>query len=179
MGIVDFFKRTGNAYTAENVQAKAREVGAEISEKESVVAKMRAELPNQVLDGDHLGAHRIEHEERELNALKITKAELEAKARELRASEAATGIDAQWKGAEEKGRQLEQAGAEYDKLIADAGLAGRKLVELDAAFRASLPARARDWQQELFASYVTAQLSRLGGVKSRLHEHVLMGFKAR
>jgi hypothetical protein len=116
MGILDFWK--GKAITADNVEAKARDVGVEVSEKETTIAKMRAELSTQVLGGDHLGAHRIRHEEDELAALRLTKTELEASARELRVIEAEAELEAQHKIAVERGLQVEQAGSELAKVIA-------------------------------------------------------------
>jgi hypothetical protein len=204
MALGDWFKRKGQEMTAENVEAKAREVDAEIAEKEAVIATMRAGLPTQVLDGDHLAAHRIEHEERELNALKLTKAELEAKARELRASEANAELVADWKRAEEKGRAIPAAAltAAIVTLVEKA----QAVLDADANFRDAVPSKARDWEQWHFAGnlmhVITLELyartkgrlraprgvidssdivatTRLASIEGALEEHIAMAFKAR
>lgn len=99
---MDWFKKNGK--TAEDVAAKTREIDAGISEKEALISKMRAELPDRVLEGDNLATHRIEHEELELNALKVTKAALDAKARELQVIEARDAEAARFEAAAEQGR---------------------------------------------------------------------------
>jgi hypothetical protein len=178
MGVLDFFKRTGKAITIENLEAKTRDLDATISAKEGEIANLRADLPAKVLEGDHLAAHRIEHEERELNALRLTKAELEAKARELRASEAAAELEAQHKIAVEKARQLEQAGTDLVKLIASVGPAAEKLFALDSDFRAAVRLKAKDWEEGRFASSLMYQLEHWSpNIETPLREHIAMAFK--
>ncbi len=96
MAIADWFKKRGKEVTAENVRTKMREIEAEIADKEAVIVRMRAELPGQVLEGDNLAAHRIEHEVREIDALKVAKEELEAKAVELDEDEAEAAALTDW-----------------------------------------------------------------------------------
>jgi hypothetical protein len=117
MAVTDWFKKKGKEITAENLEAKASEVAAEIAVKEATITEMRAALPGQVLDGDHLAAHRIEHEEREIRALKIAQAELEAKVVEVRESEAIAGMEAQCNVAEEKEQKCEEAARAVAKAI--------------------------------------------------------------
>ena len=109
MGILDYFKRTGKPITSETIEAKIGEVVATISTKESEIARMREELSAKVLEGDHLGAHRIEHEEHEIKALKIAKDELESKLGDVRESELIAKLEAKCDVAEEKRRKCEAA----------------------------------------------------------------------
>lgn len=160
-GIFDFLRRTGKAITAENVEAKARDVGAEISEKEALIASMRAGLTVQMLDGDRLGAHRIRHEEDELQALKLQKAELEATARELRASEAAAAVDGQWQIAAQKGRAYVAAAAALTATIVTVVAAARVLLAAHADFAAAVPVKARDWE----VNRIPGTLARLIGIE--------------
>ena len=66
MGVLDFFKRTGKAITIENLEAKIGEMNRTISARKPRSRICALDLTGQVLDGDRLGAHRIEHEEREI-----------------------------------------------------------------------------------------------------------------
>lgn len=139
MGVLDFFKRTGKPITAEAVEAKARDVASEIATKESTIAKLRAELPGQVLDGDNLAAHRIEHEEREIRALQVTKIELEAKARELRVFEAYSGQISRFEGAAENGRECATLAKALIVAIIPVADAARSVLAANAKFVSSIP----------------------------------------
>lgn len=150
MALGDWFKRKGQEMTAENVEAKAHEVGAEIAEKESVIATMRAELSTKVLDGDHLAAHRIEHDEHELNALKLTKTELEAKARELRAREADEVVRKAWEDSDAEGTALIEQSRVVEGILD--GLAPElvKLIDCEGRHRKSIPIKASDFNPGAF-----------------------------
>ncbi len=147
MGILDFFKRTGKPITAEAVEAKARDVATEIATKELTIGKLRADLPGQVLDGDNLAALRIEHEEREIRALQVTKTELEAKARELRNFEAFYEEISRFEAAAENGRECATlAKALIAAIIPVAGAAGAVLAA-NAKFVSSIPiTQSQPWE---------------------------------
>ena len=106
MGVIDFFTRSGKQITIENLEAKTRDLDATISAKETEIANMHAGLSVQVLDGDLLGGQRIAHEENNLRVLRITKAELETTARELRAREAAEVVRKAWEDSDAEGTAL-------------------------------------------------------------------------
>ncbi|MGC2303518.1 hypothetical protein [Candidatus Binatus sp.] len=139
MGILDFFKRTGKPITAEAVEAKARDVATEIATKELTIGKLRADLPGQVLDGDNLAAHRIEHEEREIRALQVTKTELEAKARELRIFEAFSEEISRFEAAAENGRECATLAKALIAAIIPVADAARAVLAANAKFVSSIP----------------------------------------
>ena len=159
MGVFDFFKRTGKPITADNLEAKAREVAAQISKKESAIAKLRAELPGQVLDGDNLAAHRIEHEEREIRALQVAQTELEAKARELRVFEDYSERISQWDVATEKGRECETLAKALMSAIAPVRAAAQTLRAANAEFVASVPMSRLNFEN--LAQRVSVDLGRM------------------
>lgn len=137
MGILDYFKRTGKPITSENIEAKIGEVAASIVAKEGEIAKMREELPARVLDDDNLAVHRIEHEEREVHAFKIAKAELEAKLVEVRESEAIAELEAQCDVADEKLRKCEEAARAFVEAFETIIPAAKALFKAHADFAAA------------------------------------------
>ena len=182
MGILDYFKRTGKAITSENLEAKIAEVAASISAKEAEIERMREELPAKVLEGDHLGAHRIEHEEHEIKALQIAKSELETKLVEVRESEAIAELEAQCDVADEKLRKCEEAARAFVEAFETIIPAARVLFKAHADFvAAGIDGHTRAWEvdrniAESFCDLVACELYlRVDGVPLTPRVNELLG----
>jgi hypothetical protein len=148
MGVLDFWK--GKAITIENLEAKTRELDAAISAKETEIANMHAGLSVQVLDGDLLGGQRIAHEENNLRVLRITKAELEASARELRAREAAEVVRKAWEDSDAEGTALIEQCRVVEGMLDALAPALLKLIDCEGRHRKSIPIKASDFNPGAF-----------------------------
>jgi hypothetical protein len=149
-GIATWFRRGEKQLTIENVDAKTSEIDGAISAKEGELTNMRADLSVQVLDGDLLGGQRIAHEENNLRVLRITKAELEATARELRARDAAEVERKAWEDSDAEGTALIEQSRVVEGLLDALAPALLKLIDHEGRHRKSIPTIASDFNSLSF-----------------------------